>query len=345
MTGVARRQRRVPDVVVADAGHLTGRSVPWYRAPSALRWASLSVTIAVVMLIGTGGWVRLSGSGLGCPTWPDCTATSIIAPASYHALVEFVNRCIITCVGVLIGAVLLAAIARRPRRRDLIWLAAGLAAGYLGEAVLGGLSVLLRLAPALVAAHLVLAMALLTDAVVLHWRAGSPRRSPARSDRNLVLIADLLLAVMAIVIALGTVVTGAGPHGGSPGAARFGLRFSAAAQLHADAGFVLFGLAVATFFLLRSGRAARAVWRRYAIVIGLLAVQGCLGYATYFSHVEVNLAEAHLVVGALIVTALVRLRLGLGPAGPPGTTSQHDIKGAGSVPGWAAREASQPGWR
>jgi cytochrome c oxidase assembly protein subunit 15 len=273
--------------------------------------ASLASVVAVVMLIGTGGWVRLSGSGLGCPTWPNCTAASLVASPSYHALVEFVNRSMITAVGVLIGAAVLAALLRRPRRRDLAWLAAILVAAYAGEAVLGGLTVLLKLAPALVAAHLVLAMLLLADAVVLHWLAGGDRTAvQAVADRSTVLLSDLMLLTMIVVIAAGTVATGAGPHSGSPGTARFGLPFRAAVEFHASAGIFLFGIAVTMFFLLRTVRAPRAAWRRYGAVTGLMAAQGTLGYATFFSHVQVDLAEAHVVVGALLVVALVRLRLG-----------------------------------
>ena len=282
------------------------------RQETVLRWLSLAVAVAIVMLIGSGGWVRLSGSGLGCPTWPDCTATSLIASASYHAVVEFVNRCVITAVGVLAGAAVLSTILRRPRRRDLIWPAVGLIAGYIGEAVLGGLTVLLKLAPALVAAHLVLAMLLLADAVILYWRSGGREKAGlAAVDRSTVLLSDLMLAAMALVVIAGTVATGSGPRSGSPGTARFGISFRAAVELHASTGIFLFGLTVAMFFLLRSVRAPRPAWRRYGAVAGLMALQGSLGYATYFSDVQADPTEAHIVVGALLLVALIRLRLGL----------------------------------
>lgn len=295
MTGIsAERRRAVPRV-----------------SPAVLRAASLAAVVAIAALIGSGAWVRLSGSGLGCPTWPNCTATSLVASPSYHALVEFVNRCIITAVGVLIGVTVLAALLRRPSRRDLGWLAAALVAGYAGEAVLGGLTVLLKLAPALVAAHLVLAMLLLADAVVLHWRSRDDRPATAAvAGRSAVLLSDLMLATMTVVIVAGTVATGAGPHSGSPGTPRFAIPFRDAVEFHASAGIFLFGLAVAMFFLLAAVRAPRPAWRRYGVVVGLMAVQGSIGYATFFSRVAVGLAEAHVVVGALLVIALVRLRLG-----------------------------------
>jgi len=133
---------------------------------------ALLTVLAVLLLVGTGGWVRLSESGLGCSTWPKCYGNDLVAHDTYHPLVEFVNRCAITAVAVLIGvAVIGAVLAPRPRR-DLLRLSAGLFAGYVTEAVLGGLTVLAKLAPALVAVHLVEAMLVLAGAVALHWRAG-----------------------------------------------------------------------------------------------------------------------------------------------------------------------------
>lgn len=300
------------------------------RSPALLERLALVAIVAITALIGSGGWVRLSSSGLGCPTWPDCTHTALVAPDQYHALVEFVNRCIITTVGVAIAAVVLSALVRRPRRKDLVLLAAGLVVGYIGEAILGGITVLLKLAPALVAAHLVLAMALLTDAVVLHWRArhvpaSAPRdgRGPrtslpealraavARSDTT-TLLAELCLATMWFLIIVGTVVTGSGPHSGSPGTPRFGFPFRAVAEFHAVIGTFLLGCVVGLGFLVYQRQ--RALFGRYRLVLGLLLVQGALGYATWFTHVQVDVTEAHIIGAALFLVALVRLRLGLGAA-------------------------------
>lgn len=300
------------------------------RSPALLQRLALAAVTAITLLIGSGGWVRLSSSGLGCPTWPNCTKTTLVAPDRYHALVEFVNRCAITTVGVVIGAAVIAALLRRPRRKDLILLAVGLVAGYVGEAVLGGITVLLKLAPALVAAHLVLAMALLTDAVVLHWRArrepvaGEPgawrarasARSPGDALRALaeragttVLLADLCLATTWLLVVAGTVVTGSGPHSGSPGTPRFGFPFRATAEFHAVIGTFLLGAVVGLGFLVHTRH--RPLFARYRVVLGLLLLQGALGYATWFSHVQVDVTEAHIVGAALFLVMLVRLRLGL----------------------------------
>lgn len=273
---------------------------------------SLVTGAAITALIGSGGWVRLSESGLGCPTWPKCTANALVAPDQYHALVEFVNRCIITTVGVVIAVTVVAAFLALPRRRDLRWLSLGLVGGYLGEAVLGGITVLLKLAPALVACHLVLAMLVLVDALVLHWRSNPKLKSmPSTVDRHVTWLSNLLLLVVAVGIAAGTVVTGSGPHSGAPGTPRFQLPFRATAEFHAIVGMFLFGLVVALFLALRAMDVPAVVWRRAGAAAALIALQGALGYATYFSHVEVDVAEAHILGAALVVVALTRLRLGL----------------------------------
>lgn len=303
--------------------------------PRLLRWCSLVCVVAVLALVGSGAWVRLSSSGLGCPTWPNCTAHAVVAPDRYHALVEFVNRCIITAVGVLVGATALLSFARRPKRADLRWLAAGLLAGYVGEAVLGGLTVLLKLAPALVASHLVLALLILSDAVVLHHRtapAGSARR-PAGAfpavGREVRWLCGLVLMAVGGGIVVGTVVTGSGPHSGSPGTPRFHFSFSAVAHVHAVMGMFGFGVFVALWVLLRVQRVPTRLRRRADAVLALMALQGALGYATFFTTVQVDVAEVHVLGGALLLASLVALQLGLAAPGvrrptgaiaaPPGT--------------------------
>ncbi len=305
--------RPTPAPAAQPAGHLARAS-----NPKILHWCATAASVAIIGLIGSGGWVRLSGSGLGCPTWPNCTAHQLVAPDRYHALVEFVNRGFITAVGVLIGVTVLAALVQRPRRRDVVWLAAGLVIGYIGEAVLGGITVLLKLAPALVASHLILAMGLLIDALVLQRRSRPGGGDVEVVDRSVVWLSTLLIVVMLVGVAVGTVVTGSGPHSGSPGTPRFDLPFASVAELHAVIGMFLFGLTVALWFVLRTAGVGRATWRRYGTVLGLMALQGCLGYATYFTKVQVDLAESHIVGGALLLAALVLLRLGLrAPSKPP----------------------------
>lgn len=303
-------------------GRIRDARVPERR----FRQLTLLTAISLVALIGSGGWVRLSESGLGCPTWPNCYANQIAAHDTYHALIEFVNRCVITTVGILVVLTLMAAWRRRNPRRDIVWLSAGLVVGYLGEAVLGGITVLLKLAPELVAAHLILAMLLLADGVVLHWRAGDAyaaapsRRAEAKQPATgleVRRLGQLTLAVITAVIVLGTVATGSGPHAGSPDTKRFPFKFSQTVELHAIVGMFLFGLVIASFFVLRATGASKRLRSMHLAVVGLMAVQGIIGYVQYFTKLQIDLVEVHIVGAALLVVALVRFNLELGPPRTP----------------------------
>jgi cytochrome c oxidase assembly protein subunit 15 len=276
------------------------------------RRLSLVVVVSVLALIGTGAWVRLSESGLGCPTWPDCTGGHLVAHDTYHALVEFVNRCVITGVAVLVGLAVVGALLAVERRRDLLWLSLGLFAGYVLEAVLGGLTVLARLAPALVAAHLVVAMLLLADAVVLHWQAGRPAGPSApTAGREVRRLGRLLLVVLGVILVLGTVVAGSGPYAGSAGVSRFAFHFQSVAELHAVVVLFYLGLVVAMYFALRADAVAPSLLRAYGVLLVVTALQGALGYAQYFSGLPVVLVEAHILGAGALVIATVRFNLAL----------------------------------
>ncbi len=287
------------------------------------RLIALAAVVSLVALIASGTWVRLSESGLGCPTWPTCYHGQLAAHDSYHALVEFVNRCVITVVGVLVGVAFLGALRRRNPRRDLVWLSLGLVVGYLGEAVLGGITVLLKLSPTLVALHLVLAMVLLVDAVHLHWRAGdlrprdagaSPRKSMAEPPGSyLVLLVRLTLATVTALVVLGTVATGSGARAGSPDTPRFALSFASTVAFHAAVGTFLLGLLVAGFFMLAAVDAPRGARRAHLAATVAVLVQGAIGIAQYYTHLDTTLVELHVVGAALIVIALARFNLELGP--------------------------------
>jgi heme A synthase len=185
-------------------------------SPRAYSRITLVALAALACIVVTGGAVRLTGSGLGCPDWPTCAAGRVVAPLEYHAMVEFVNRLVTGAVSVLVIVAVLGSLVRTPRRRDLTWLSLGLVAGVIGQIVLGGLVGLFHLAPPLVMGHFVLSMLLLADATVLHHRAGQPD-GPVRAAAGpeTVQMGRLLVAFASVAILLGTVVTGAGPHAGS----------------------------------------------------------------------------------------------------------------------------------
>jgi cytochrome c oxidase assembly protein subunit 15 len=275
-------------------------------SPPAYRRATLAALALLTIIVVTGAAVRLTGSGLGCTDWPNCESGKLVAPLDYHPAIEFGNRMFTGLVVIAVMAAVLGSLRREPRRKDLVWLSWGLVAGVIGQIVLGGITVLFDLNPALVASHFLLSIALVTDAVVLHHRAStepgvSSRPPRAQSDARL---ASWLLAVALLVIMAGTVVTGTGPHGGDETAHRFQLVMTDVVRVHSVLVWVLVAL---TVFLARR--------TRHRAVIVLLAVevaQGAIGYTQYFTGVPALLVAVH-VVGALAVwIAALRVKLELG---------------------------------
>ena len=282
------------------------------------------LTRAAMLLLGvivvTGAAVRLTGSGLGCPTWPQCGDGSLVTRPEYqlHGIVEFGNRAVSILVGLLVLALPLLALgqldARGERRRDLVRLGFGLWLGYLGQIVLGGLTVLFHLNPALVAGHFLLSMLLLLDAVVLDNRArtGSGRRQ-AVVAAPLLWLSTLLAATCATVLLLGTVVTGSGPHAGDATHAvhRFGFPVRAVAQLHADVAMLLVGLTVATMFGLYAADSPTAARRTGKWLAATVLGQAALGFVQYFAGIPVGLVAVHVAGATLLWVLALQLRLSL----------------------------------
>jgi cytochrome c oxidase assembly protein subunit 15 len=281
--------------------------------PLGFRRLAVGAAVLLAVIVVTGGAVRLTDSGLGCPTWPRCTATSVVAPASYHALVEFVNRVVTTLVGIFIGAVALAALLRAPRRRDLSILAWSLVAGFVGQAVIGGLSVLYHLAPPWVMAHFLLSMLMLWAALVLVHRADPAwtRRVPD-ARHELVLLTRLLVVSAGLVLVLGTVTTGTGPHAGSgTHIRRLHLPLERVTQLHADSALFLTGLVVATLFAVRLTDTTAVVRRRAGWLAVTVGLQVVIGYTQYFLNLPASIVEIHVAGATVLWCATVWLALGL----------------------------------
>ena len=281
-------------------------------SPPAYRRVTLLALLALAFIIVTGGAVRLTGSGLGCPDWPNCDQGRLVAPLEYHAMIEFVNRTVTGLVSLAVILAVLGSLLRQPRRRDLVVLSLGLVAGVVGQIVLGGLTVLFDLRPPFVMAHFLLSMLILWNAVTLHWRAGEGQ-GPARAlvEPDLRRLGRLIVAATALVIFLGTVVTAAGPHGGDERAERLDVPLHRAAQVHGAAVVVLLALVVAMLALLARTGAPAAVQRRGRIVLAVLLAQAAIGYTQYFTGVPVALVAAHILGAVAVWTAVVRFQLGL----------------------------------
>ena len=291
-------------------------------SPPAYRRVTLFALVALAFIVVTGAAVRLTGSGLGCTDWPTCEDGRLapVDATDFHAMVEFVNRTITGLVSVAVILAVLGSLARVPRRRDLTAWSLGLVAGVVGQIVLGGLTVLFDLAPPLVMAHFLLSLVLLTDALVLHHRAGEPdegRRSVPQVGPRTALLGRLLLAAAGLVVVTGTIVTATGPHAGDEKARRFGFALPDVARLHGGAVFLFLALTLTVLWLLARERAPAPVQQAARALLLVSVAQGALGYAQYFSGVPALLVGFHILGAVLVWSAAVRLDLALRAAPAP----------------------------
>ncbi|MDS1113684.1 COX15/CtaA family protein [Gordonia westfalica] len=290
------------------------RFIPGFGRPTARfvhRWA-IALLVSNVGIVATGGAVRVTGSGLGCPTWPRCTDDSFVphGELGIHGAIEFGNR-MLTWVLIIIAIAAFVAVLRYAgsERRDK-WTVTLIALGIPFQGVIGGITVLTDLNPWVVALHFVLSMVLVSAATVLVYRmrpyptATEPAvvdtDAPSTATRRLgVYLAWLLYAVTWVTIYLGTVVTGSGPHAGDVDAPRNGLDPDNATQLHADAVFVLVGLGLAALVYARVF--ARPQQRSALVFVALLLLQGVIGFVQYFTDLPVALVIAHMFGSALLL--------------------------------------------
>lgn len=283
-------------------------------SPSAYRRITLFALFALGFIVVTGAGVRLTGSGLGCPTWPNCEPGRLTPrdATSTHAMIEFTNRLVTGLVSLAVILAVAGAAFRVPRRRDLLWWSWSLVAGVLAQIVLGGLTVLFELAPPFVMGHFLLSAVLVGCAVVLHHRAGEPdqgHRRPVATPEVRVL-ARTLVGAAAIVLVTGTAVTGSGPHGGDADVERLGFFLPDIVRVHSIAVWVLLAATLWTLLLVRRGGASPAVERSLRALVALEVAQGAIGYTQYFTGVPEGLVLAH-ILGAMLVwsaTLVVALR-------------------------------------
>ncbi len=281
-----------------------------------VRKLAFASVVANTLIVVTGGAVRLTGSGLGCPTVPRCTDDSWVPTSEHaqHGVIEFANRQLTFVLAAVSLATLVAVIRGRPRRPALVRLAVASFLGIPAQAVLGAVTVLTGLNPWTVAGHFLLSMLVLAVTVVLWWRAGEaadgPRRRVVRGQ--MLILGRVLVAVTTAVLVLGTVVTGSGPHAGDDAAARIGLDLETVSQVHADAVMLLVGLTIATLFGLAATRAPAEVRRAAAVLLGVELAQGLVGFLQYFTGLPVLIVGVHLLGACLVWIAALRLLLSMG---------------------------------
>ena len=271
-----------------------------------LRPLALASLVANVALVVTGAAVRLTGSGLGCPTWPRCTDGSYTTTAEMgvHGVIEFGNRMLTFALGVIAVACVIAALLEKPRRRSRVLLSVAVLFYIPLQAVVGGITVLTDLNPWVVGIHFLISIVIIAFAYALWRRAaegdGPPVPLVPRPINHLVWI---LSAVSAAVIALGVVVTGSGPHAGDEDAKRNGLDPATVSQAHADVVFLLIGLTVALVFALRALKAPAPTVRAAVVLLVVELAQGLIGFVQYFTHLPVLLVGAHMLGAALVWTS------------------------------------------
>lgn len=279
-----------------------------------LRRAALAALVANIGIIVTGGVVRLTGSGLGCPDWPTCEGRSVVPPADtsqWHTWIEFGNRLMTFVVLATAAWVVVAAWRAAWERDDVRRLALLQPIGVIGQAVLGGVTVLTGLHPLIVAAHLLASMVLVAGATALHHRVSGAGTDRAGGLRPLT---TALVVVAGAVLVLGTLVTAAGPHAGDPGTVRLGLDIRTFAIAHADAVWLLVGLTIATWLVAR-GLGARHAASAAAVLLAVEVVQGGIGYLQYALGIPALPVAFHLLGAALVWMAAWRLAMSVRPAG------------------------------
>ncbi|GHH89149.1 COX15/CtaA family protein [Streptomyces capitiformicae] len=303
------------DVVSAARNPLAFIAERWTPDPRTVRRAALAALVMAVVIVVTGGAVRLTGSGLGCPTWPKCTDDSITATREMglHGAIEFGNRMLTYVLCAAVGWAIIAARSEKPYRRSLTKLGWAQFWVVMGNAVLGGIVVLVGLNPYTVAAHFLLSTALIAVATVM-WqrtREGDTEARPlvGAAVRQLVWF---LVAVTALLIAVGTVVTGAGPHAGdSSEVARIPLDWENVTKLHAVLAWIVVTLAFALWFVLRAVDAPRVPLNRTRELFLVLLAQGVIGYIQYFTDLPEVLVGAHMLGSCLVWIATLRVLLAL----------------------------------
>ncbi len=321
-----------------------------FPTATSMRRIALAGVVANAGIIMTGAAVRLSASGLGCPDWPSCTSNSLVAAHTsgdpmIHTWIEFTNRMLTGVLMIVAVLVLIAAWRFRPAgtvRRGLVWLAAAQPLGVVAQAVLGGIVVLTNLNPAAVSLHFLLSSTVLALAVTLYARCTETGARPARLVRpELRVFAVAVVPLTALMLTAGTVVTGTGPLAGStfvPHAGgrpayvpRYHLPLEGVTQLHADIGWMLGTLVAVLAVSLQLTGAPPRIRRLGWLLLGLVGLQGVIGYAQYFSGLPAGLVWVH-VSGSVLIWIFAWLLM----------FATRDRGTVAHAPGGGAPEAARP---
>lgn len=278
-----------------------------------VRAAAIASLVTQILIVGTGGAVRLTGSGLGCPTWPRCTEDSFVATPEMgiHGVIEFGNR-LLTFVLVIVAILMFLAIVRmRRERRDLFVLSIALGLGIPAQAVIGGISVLTNLDPYVVGLHFVLSVVLVVLATVLVWRVYvGPRGDRLPLPVWFSALVHATSVLVALTIAVGILTTGSGPHAGDGGAARNGLDSEFLQHVHSWPAYAT--VAATILILIGALRLAQPRLVRFAVILlAIEAVQVIVGLAQARLGLPELLVGIHMVLSVCLASAMTAVVLGL----------------------------------
>ncbi|MBB6473507.1 COX15/CtaA family protein [Sphaerisporangium rubeum] len=296
---------------------------------SVRRWALASVVVNVGITV-TGAAVRLTGSGLGCPTWPRCTPGSFVpAPHDDHSpvnmAIEFGNRLLAFLVLAVAVACVVAVWRSAPRRASLVRLAAVQPAGVLVQALWGGLVVRSLLNPVTVSVHFLLSTGMIMAAFALYARSGEGDAPPRRLvHRDIRTLGFVLTAAVFVLLVAGVVVTGTGPHSGDAAASRFTFDIETMARVHADIVWVVLGLTFALLFALHVTDSPGRARRGALVLLAVELAQGVIGYVQYWLAVPAMLVGLHVLGSALVWIATLRVVFLMRSRGPLATAASVD---------------------
>ncbi|MEC5200790.1 cytochrome c oxidase assembly protein subunit 15 [Arthrobacter sp. PL16] len=271
--------------------------------------ASLVSQIAIVV---TGGAVRLTASGLGCPEWPRCTPESIVTTPEmgFHGVIEFGNRLLTFVLVIIAVAMIVSVLGLRRERKDLFRLSVGLFLGIPAQAVIGGITVWTGLNPWVVGLHFIVSMILVALATVLVDRARLSteqyrlHRAPAAPPllRQLLVTSTVLTSV---AVVLGVIVTGSGPHAGDQGAARNGLDSDLMTRLHALPVYLLVATVALAVVVAYRAQVEGKLRRALLLLAAVVLAQGAIGYTQHFLHLPVVLVALHMLGASLLMSAAI----------------------------------------
>jgi cytochrome c oxidase assembly protein subunit 15 len=305
---------KLPEIARNPLAFIAAR---WTPSSTAVRRATMAALVMSVVIVITGGAVRVTASGLGCPTWPTCNGDSLLGTREMgiHHTIEISNRMLTYVLCATVGWAIIAVRSQQePPRRGLYRLAWAQFWVVVFNAVWGGLTVLTKLNPYVVSFHFLLSAALITVAVLTWQRTGegdaSPRPLVGKPVRQL---GQLLVAAAVVLIVLGTLVSGAGPHPGESSGSykvrRIPVDWKTIAQLHADFAWVVVGLTIALWFVLRAVDAPIGPQHRVRELFLILMGQGVIGYVQYFTHLPAALVDLHMFGACLVWIGVLRVLL------------------------------------